>query len=159
HEVDADLTSGRYPQVGVRIVPNDRMRFAFVYRGEFQTTLDIDARIDVEARALGIHVPLFTYITARSINAFLPRQFVIGGSIDVTERFTLDADVTWINWAAYRSPATRITATTQVGPGLPDFFLPENPAPTVIIAPTFENRIVPRIGGELRLPVGPLRLG
>ena len=49
---------------------------------------------------------------------------------------------------------TLLTANTKVGEGLPKFFLPQKPAPTVIIPPKFENRVVPRIGAEVRLPLG-----
>ncbi|GAC1352288.1 MAG: hypothetical protein NVSMB1_13670 [Polyangiales bacterium] len=154
HEVDADLTSGRYPQAGLRIIPSERTRFALVYRGEFQLTFDIDAQLKVDAQALGLHVPLYTYLTARSINAFLPRQLVIGGSHDATDWFTIDADLTFVNWAAYQSPATLITARTEVGKDLPSSFTPEKPAPTVIIEPRFQNRFVPRVGVEARLPIG-----
>ncbi len=161
HEVDADLTSIRYPQAGVRVHASDRLRFAAVYRGEFQLTLDIQARLGVDAYPFGkapgaLSLPLLTYITTHSVNAFLPRQAVFGASFDVTEQVTLDADVTWINWAAYKSPVTAVDALTQFDPppGFPPSLLPEKPAPTVVIPPRFENRVVPRLGVEGRVPLG-----
>ncbi|MBI2391047.1 MAG: outer membrane protein transport protein [Deltaproteobacteria bacterium] len=156
HEVDADLTSIRYPQAGVRVHATDKLRFAAVYRGEFQLTLDISARLDVEANALGISVPFLTYITTRSVNAFLPRQAVFGASWDPHEQVTVDLDVTWVNWAAYKSPVTAVQAVTQfeAPPGFPPSLVPEKPAPTVILPPRFQDRFVPRVGVEGRLPLG-----
>lgn len=156
HEVDADLTAIRYPQAGVRVHASDKLRFAAVYRGEFQLTLDISARLDVTANAFGISVPLLTYITTSSVNAFLPRQAVLGASWDATDRVTLDADVTWINWSSYKSPVTAVNAITKFDapPGFPPSLLPEKPAPTVILPPSFRDTFVPRVGVEARFPLG-----
>jgi len=156
HEVDADLTAIRYPQAGVRVHANDKLRFAAVYRGEFQLTLDISARLDVTANAFGISVPLLTYITTNSVNAFLPRQAVFGTSWDPIDRVTVDADVTWINWSSYKSPVTAVNAITKFDapPGFPPSLLPEKPAPTVILPPNFRDTFVPRVGVETRFPLG-----
>jgi len=161
HEVDADLTAIRYPQAGIRILPNDKMRFAAVYRGEFQLDINIDAQLDVTADFAGLPVPFYTFITTRTVNAFLPRQVVVGGSYDITNRLTVNLDATWINWASYKSPVTLVTARTDIRPppGFPKTLLPDKPAPTVIIEPKFENRVVPRIGIEARLPLGKESLG
>jgi long-subunit fatty acid transport protein len=155
HEVDADLTSGRYPQVGVRVLPTEKLRFGAVYRGEYQLVLDIDAHLDVQADLLGFRAPLVALIHAYSINTFIPRQVAVGGSWDATDELTVVADVTWVNWAAFVSPATQITASVEVDPRLPKAFRPETPAPTVIIKPEFQNRFTPRVGAEYRLPLGP----
>ncbi|MBL8721587.1 MAG: outer membrane protein transport protein [Myxococcales bacterium] len=163
HEVDADLTSIRYPQLGLRLKPTDRLRLSAVYRGEFQLTLDIEARLAVQAKlrdsscATTLCVPFFTYLTTSSVNAFLPRQVVLGGSYDVTPDVTLDADVTWIQWSSYKSPMSAVTAQTKFDPppGFPASLTPEKPAPTVVLPPNFQNRVVPRIGVEARLPLSP----
>lgn len=156
HEVDADLTSIRYPQVGVRVHAHDKLRFAAVYRGEFQLTLDISARLDVQANALGLSVPLLTYITTNSVNAFLPRQAVLGTSFDPHSAVTIDFDVTWINWSAYKSPVTGVNVQTKFDapPGFPPSLVPEKTAPTVVIPPAFRDRFVPRLGVEGRIPLG-----
>lgn len=157
HEVDADLTSIRYPQAGVRVHANDRLRFAAVYRGEFQLTLDIAARLDVQAQALGLSIPFLTYITTASVNAFLPQQAVFGTSYDPHKNWTIDFDITWINWARYKSPVTAVNAQTRFEPppGFPPSLVPEKPAPTVILPPNFEDRFVPRVGVEGRFPLSP----
>jgi long-subunit fatty acid transport protein len=161
HEVDADLTAIRYPQAGIRILPNDQLRLAAVYRGQFQLDINIDAQLDVTADFAGLPVPFYTFITTRTINAFLPQQVVMGGSYDITPHATVNFDAVWINWAAYKSPVTLVTARTEITPppGFPKTLLPDKPAPTVVIEPKFENRVVPRIGGEVRIPIGRASLG
>ena len=156
HEVDADLTSIRYPQVGVKIKATDKLRFAAVYRGEFQLSLDIQARLAVEASLLRVPVPLLALISTNSVNAFQPQQLVLAGSYDFTDRLTVDADVTWIQWSAYKSPVTRVMSQIKIDapPGLPSRFLPETPAPTLVLDPKFRDTIVPRIGAEYRFPLG-----
>ncbi|MEO7091668.1 MAG: outer membrane protein transport protein [Polyangiales bacterium] len=157
HEVDADLTSIRYPQVGVKVKATNRLRFGAVYRGEFQLALDIQARLAVEASLLRVPVPLLALISTNSVNAFLPQQIVLGGSYDVTDALTIDADLTWIQWSAYKSPVTRVLSKIIIDapPGLPSRFLPETPAPTLVLDPKFRDTIVPRIGAEYRFALGP----
>ncbi|MGZ3422088.1 MAG: OmpP1/FadL family transporter [Polyangiales bacterium] len=155
HEVDADLTSIRYPQAGIRIHATDKLRFAAVYRGEFQLTLDIQARLAAIARLGTIPVPLLVTIETHSVNAFLPQQAVFGGSYDVTDQVTVDADLTWVNWSAYKSPVTAVAAKTEVSPpaGFPQGLLQQTPAPTVVLPPNFQDRLVPRVGVEWRIPL------
>ena len=157
HEVDADLTSIRYPQIGVKVKATDKLRFAAVYRGEFQLSLDIQARLAVEASLLRVPVPLLALISTNSVNAFQPQQLVVGGSYDVTDRFTVDADVTWIQWSAYKSPVTRVMSNIKIDASvsLPPRFLPETPAPTLVLDPKFRDTVVPRLGVEYRFALGP----
>ena len=155
HEVDADLTSIRYPQAGVRVIATDRLRFAAVYRGSFQLALDIDARLAVTAQYLKVQVPLLALISTKSINAFLPQQVVVGGSWDASDAVTLDADLTWIQWSAYKSPVTRVTSDIKIDApaGFPSRLLPEKPAPTLVLDPNFRDTFVPRLGVEWRVPL------
>lgn len=156
HEVDADLTSIRYPQVGVRVKASDKLRFAAVYRGSFKLTIDIDARVLVDAQLVGNHVPLLALISTSTLANFLPKQVVLGGSYDLTKNVTIDADVTWVNWSAYESPVTHVSSKLdiKVPPGLPDRFLPDPQAPTNVLPVNFHDTFVPRIGAEGRLPLG-----
>ncbi|MFI5300047.1 MAG: OmpP1/FadL family transporter [Polyangiales bacterium] len=157
HEVDASLQSVRYPEAGVRITPHKRLRLAGVYRGEFQLDLNIDARVMLDAQALGLTVPFLALIHTASVNAFLPRNVVVGASWDASDDVTVDADLTWVQWSAYKSPVTAVDATTKLDapPGFPASLVPTSPAPTIVEAPRFADRIVPRVGVEWRLPLGP----
>lgn len=156
HEVDASLQSVRYPEVGIRVTPTKRLRLAAVYRGEFQLDLNIDANVMLDAHALGLTVPFLALIHTASVNAFLPRNVVVGASYDATDDFTIDADLTWVQWSAYKSPATGVDETVSLDapPGFPTSLVPTSPAPTIIVAPNFSDRIVPRVGVEWRLPLG-----
>jgi long-chain fatty acid transport protein len=161
HEVDADLTSIRYPQAGVRGKVSDRLRLAAVYRGGFKLALDIDADLALQVKlgqssgCSGGCFPFNALITTHSINAFQPQQVVLGGSFDVTPRLTVDADLTWVNWSKYESPVTQVNAKLDVRapPDFPKQYLPDNPAPTVILPLNFHDTFVPRIGAEWRIPL------
>lgn len=156
HEVDADLTSIRYPQFGVLVHPMKNLRIGATYRGAFELDLDISARVDVLANYLNtIKVPFLAEIVTHTVDNYQPRQVVLGGSWDATPAITLDADVTWVNWSAYLSPATKVTTNLHIDvpPGFPTTLLPDNPAPTLIVDPHFRDTFVPRIGGEWRIPL------
>lgn len=154
HQVDADLRSIRYPQIGVRLLPTERLRFGAVYRGEFQLDLDVDA--NVAAKFAGL--PLTSVITTRSVNAFLPQQIAVGCSWDPIDSLTVDVDVTWVDWSAYKSPVTRVTADTRIE-GAPPGLIPEKAAPTDVKPMNFHDRFVPRVGVEWRAPLGPKERG
>jgi long-chain fatty acid transport protein len=156
HEVDADLTSIRYPQFGIIVHPTKTLRLGATYRGKFELDLDINARVNVLANYLGtIQVPFLAEITTHTVDNYQPQQVVIGGSWDATPAITLDADVTWVNWGAYLSPATKVTTNLKIDvpPGFPSTLLPDNPAPTLLVDPKFHDTFVPRVGGEWRLPL------
>jgi long-chain fatty acid transport protein len=149
HEVDADLTSIRYPQFGVRAHLTKRARVGVTYRGEFQLGLDLKARLNGDISSLT--TALYDLSTS-SVNAFLPRQVVLGGSWDVTERFRANFDVTWFNWAAYIPPVAKLDVVLDIPPpsgGWPAGITPPaQPASTVIVPLNMRDRLVPHLGME-----------
>jgi hypothetical protein len=153
HEVDADLTSIRYPEVGLRVLLPGLGAIALAYRGETKLKLSIDAHLAGDLSFLGIQVPLLYDLASRTIDAFLPQQFVLGLSFQRVERLRVNADLTFVNWAAYESPTARTSAhlEVQVPPGFP-VTLPADPKPTQVIPPGFKNRLVPRFGVEYVVP-------
>jgi long-subunit fatty acid transport protein len=164
HEVDADLTAVRYPAFGITVTPNDRLDFALVYRDEAQIELDIEAELRGTVDATLLAVPAHYELSSTTMNAFIPRQLVLGASWLALDRLRIGLDVTWVNWAAYESPISRSRSALDVDINLPSFELPPNPKPTGRIDPGFQNRLVPRLGVEYRLPVRrrlelPLRAG
>lgn len=154
HEVDADLTAVRYPSFGVTVEPSDWLSLGAVYRDEAQIELAIEAELRGEVDAAIVRVPARYELASRTMNAFIPRQVVLGASARASEHLTVSADVTWVNWAAYRSPISRSSTDLDVQPppGI-DLDLPPNPKPTSEIEPGFENRLVPRLGVEYLLPL------
>jgi long-chain fatty acid transport protein len=149
HEVDADLTSIRYPQVGARVKVADLGFVGLTYRGETKLPLSLDANLDGIVDFAGIEIPLLYDLQSRTIDAFLPQQVVVGLSFQKVRDLRVNVDVTWVNWGAYESPTARTTSHLDVEapPGIP-LELPADPKPTTAIPPAFEDRFVPRIGVE-----------
>lgn len=154
HEVDVDLSSVRYPQAGVRFLLGPRASVGLVYRGETKLDLQLDGRIDATIDAAGIEVPLLYELQARTVQAFLPQQVVVGTSLALHPSLKLNADLTWINWSAYENPTAK--TISKLAAEVPDAFpveLPGELRDTVLEDPGFADRIVPRVGLEWYLPI------
>jgi hypothetical protein len=149
HEVDADLTAVRFPQVGLRLLWEGWGNLGVTYRGQSNLDLELDALLEGVVDFAGIEIPLLYQLEARTIASFTPQQVAVGLSVTKIPRFRLNLDVTWVNWSAYESPTAQIAALLEVDPppGTP-INLPDSPAPVVIVPPAFEDRVVPRFGVE-----------
>ncbi|WP_437841187.1 OmpP1/FadL family transporter [Sorangium sp. So ce1153] len=159
HEVDADLTSIRYPQLGARVRAGDLGFVGLAYRGEAKLPLSIDARLQGVVDFAGIEVPLLYELESRTVDAFLPQQVVVGASFQRIEGLRVNVDVAWVNWSAYESPVARTRAHLEATPPpeLP-LDLPDDPRPTSVVPLRFADRLVPRLGVEvLALAAGGLR--
>jgi long-subunit fatty acid transport protein len=155
HEVDADLTSVRYPQVGARAHLGELVDLALVYRGQAELRLAIDANLRGDVDAGGIRVPVEYSLSSRTVAAFLPQQVVLGTALKPAHRLIIEVDVTWVEWSAYPSPTARTAASLDVDlpPGL-GLDLPPDVLPTDPLAPSFEDRFVPRFGVEWVAEIG-----
>jgi len=158
----ANLTTIRYPQVGVQVLPMRELSFGIVYRGSFaldnvltaQTgcaagtpTCSIPATLHLNALAFPGYLDLFT----ESVNAYVPQQISLGGSWSPTPEFRINAELTWVNWSSYISPIGTTNITLQIA--LPSalantIHIPANIAGTSPIAANFSDRFVPRLGAE-----------
>jgi hypothetical protein len=149
HEVDADLTAVRFPQVGMRFLWEGWGAFGVTYRGQSSLDLQLDALLDGVVDFAGIDVPLQYAVEAKTIAAFTPQQIAMGVSFQRLEDFHFNLDVTWVNWSAYLSPTAQIDAVldAQPPPGTP-IELPVQPDPPPLAAPNFQDRWVPRVGVE-----------
>ncbi len=154
HEVDADLTSLRYPQVGARLKVLDWGYAGVVYRGETKLQLAIGAKLDGTIDA-GLQVPLTYLLESKTFDAFLPQQVVLGLSFQKIKNLRANFDLTWVNWSAYVSPTAQTSASLEVvlPPGL-GLELPGSTKPTKVIPPRFEDRFVPRVGIEYTFGFG-----
>jgi long-chain fatty acid transport protein len=154
HEVDADLTTIRYPQLGARVRAGDLGFVGLTYRGQTKLPLSIDAHLKGVVDFAGVEVPLLYDLESRTVDAFLPQQVVLGVSFQKIERLHVNLDVTWVNWSAYESPVAKTKAhlEAQPPPGTP-LDLPDDPKPTEVIPLEFEDRLVPRVGVEYLVPV------
>ncbi len=154
HEVDADLTSIRYPQAGVRVKLGELGAIGLVYRGETKLELGLDAQLDGIVRFAGIDVPLLYELESRTVDAFLPQQLVLALSYQGVRRLHLNMDLTYVDWSAYESPTAKTAAHLEatLPPGI-EIDLPEDPKPTRVVPPAFADRVVPRLGVEYVVPV------
>lgn len=149
HEVDADLTAVRYPQLGARVALSDRAALAIVYRGQFSLALDLKARLAGDLSGI---TTAYYALSESSINAFLPQQVTVGGSYVITPRLRANVDFTWINWSAYVAPVARLDVTLDIPPpagGWPAGITPPSvPAPIHVVPLVMADRVVPHVGVE-----------
>ena len=165
HEVDADLTSVRYPILGMRACRKRWGAVGVAYRGSSQLELELDARLAGTVALGALAIPLVYELEARTFSAFTPAQLTSSFSFQRIANLNVNLDLSWVQWSAYESPAARINAklAVEVPPGAP-VSLPASALPATPTAPHFRDRIVPRVGVEWRLPIGarievPLRCG
>ena len=151
HEVDADLTAIRYPQVGARVQVHERIALAAAYRGEFQLGLDLTAHLQGDVS--GLTTALYELET-HSVNNFLPQQIVVGASWLLHRDLRASFDATWMNWSAYVPPVAKVDVLLDIPPpagGWPASITPpSSPAPTRVEPLRMQDRLIPHLGFEYR---------
>ncbi len=158
HEVDADLTAIRYPQLGARVELSPRVALALVYRGQFSESLNLGAilRGDVKTfpSEVGALTTAFYSLQTDSVNAFLPQQGVLGTSFEITRDLHANVDLTYVNWSAYVAPVASVAVKLNIPPpvgGWPAGIMPPTtPAPTALIPIDMHDTVVPHFGVEWR---------
>ena len=119
HEVDADLTAIRYPQVGARIELSKHVALALVYRGQFSQELDLHAILSGGITLLPMGKLLTTAyydLVTDSVSAFQPQQGVLGTSWEVTPDVRVNVDLTYVNWSAYVPPVAALDVKLNIPP-------------------------------------------
>ena len=163
HEIRADLTTIRYPQVGIQVQPIPELSFGVVYRGAFaldntllanvgcQDPTDTTCTTPLSFTGIGAPFPGYFTLLSQSVNAYVPQQVSLGGSWNVTPDFRVNAEVTWVNWSSYVSPVGRsaIQLVIDVPPALRDLVrVPSDIMGSVPVPANFQDRFVPRLGAE-----------
>lgn len=158
HNILADLTTIRYPQVGVQVMPIPELSVGLVYRGEFALSNLLEAEVgqpgaSTDTRILvgDLSIPGYFHLVSESVNAFVPHQISLGASWRPIADLVVELECTWLNWSAYVSPIGRadIDLQIQVPPELQGMIrVPDMIAGSQPIAAHFEDRFVPRIGLE-----------
>lgn len=163
HAIRADLTTIRYPQVGIQVDPLPELRFGVVYRGQFSLDNRLEAVVGCETpgdpfcttelRFTGLPTafPGYFSLLSQSVNAFVPQQVSVGASWSPTPDFRVNAEVTWVNWSAYVSPVGRseVVLRIEVPEALRDSIrVPSSIAGSMPQPALFEDRFVPRFGAE-----------
>lgn len=158
----ANLTTIRYPQVGIQVLPIPELSFGLVYRGQFALDNTLTARVgcpadmpgcatDTQLTGAGPAFRGFFDLYTQSVNAFVPQQISLGGSWSPIPDFRINLELTWVNWSSYVSPigTSRITLQIDLPPSLRDTIrIPGNIAGTTPVAASFSDRFVPRLGVE-----------
>lgn len=158
HEVGADLTTIRYPQIGIQIVPMPELSFGVVYRGEFALSSDLFANAGMpggtsDTRFLvgSTTIPGYFHLVSESVNAFVPQQLSFALTFQPIAELRIGVELTWVNWSAYVSPIGRtdVILAIRVPPELADTIrVPDRISGSTPIAANFEDRFVPRLGIE-----------
>ncbi len=158
HDLNADLTTIRYPQAGIQVDPMPGLSFGLVYRGQFALDSTLQAQVgrpgvdsDTRLHVGDITIPAYFDLLSQSVNAFVPQQLSLGGRWSPTPQFRVNAEVTWVNWSAYVSPIGRssIILDIAVPPELADTIrVPGTIVGSEPIAANFQDRFVPRVGVE-----------
>ncbi len=158
HEVDADLTAIRYPQVGARIELSKHVALALVYRGQFSQELDLHAILSGGITLLPMGKLLTTAyydLVTDSVSAFQPQQGVLGTSWEVTPDVRVNVDLTYVNWSAYVPPVAALDVKLNIPPpsfGWPlGITPPTTPGATPVIPINMHDTVVPHLGVELRV--------
>lgn len=152
HQLKSKLETIRYPQVGMQIVPLDNLSFGVVYRGQFALDVLLEAKVDAQLDAVlvpgapPISIPAFFHLVSDSVNAFLPQQVSIGGHYQPIPRLSINAEVTWVDWSAFKSPIGLSQVSLDIPTNLID--VPDEVNGSEPIPAYFHDRWVPRIGIE-----------
>jgi long-chain fatty acid transport protein len=162
HSLAADLTTIRYPQVGVQVIALPELSFGAVYRGSFALDNTLVAEVGCPAtmldcdhnamlRAIGQSFRGYFYLLSQSVNAFVPQQLSVSASWTPIPELRINAELTWVNWGAYVSPVGTSDITLQID--LPESLrdtirVPSNIMGSRPIAANFSDRFVPRLGVE-----------
>ncbi|HVV88699.1 MAG TPA: outer membrane protein transport protein, partial [Kofleriaceae bacterium] len=137
--LDVDLPVRVAPLVGVWLRPSPRVRAGLTWRGELSLDLALDIRANVQVAGV---VTGDVLVSLRARNYFTPGRLAGGLAVDVTDRFTLDGDVTWNRWSSYPPPPDlAVLVALDLTPPLVSTERP--PA-------DFHDTVDVRVGGEYR---------
>jgi long-chain fatty acid transport protein len=101
HMFTGDLTSIRYPQVGIQIVPPGGFSFGATYRGKFLLENTVRAVADVEIPII-TDLELALDLTSISRAHYGPNQVSVGVAY-VYKGLRASFEVTWMDWSKHPS--------------------------------------------------------
>jgi long-chain fatty acid transport protein len=141
--------------VGALAQLGDRWRLGVTYRSEQYIGVEIPISLNTRlatSEDLRIHIPVDGTATYRA--KYCPQQVSLGASYQ-RRKLLLTADLTWINYGAFETPAPRVTLNTEKlkrDPGLqvllgPDSLMYDPLRPRV----QWKDVVVPRVGAEYAL--------
>lgn len=159
HAIDAELTSKRYPQAGLRYRLDD-WALSLAYRGSASVDVALSADLRGALAAGTLSIPIVYRVLVMSVDRFLPRQVRLGVLRDFSRDLSLYAELVWSDWSDFPSPFDRSESDLELEPPegieleLPPVGANEPPPP-----PSFHDTLSPRLGVEWRMPLAvPARL-
>ncbi len=165
HELNGELITIRYPQVGIQIGPFENLNFGVTYRGEFALDNRLVAEVgtpdgnplDATTIVVGdLAINGYFYLLSQSVNAYVPHQLSFSASYEPIPEVRIGLELTYLLWSLYQSPIGRsqVILDITVPPELADTItIPDRIPEQTPVPANFEDRVVPRIGVE----VTPLR--
>lgn len=161
HDLEGQLITIRYPQVGVQVGPFEGLNFGVVYRGEYALDNTLVAEVGsadgspinqtaIVAGDLAING--YFYLLTQSVNAYVPHQISFSASYTPIPELRIGFDLTWLMWSLYRSPigTSHIVLDIDVPPSLEDTItVPDRIPDGVPVPANFSDRVVPRLGVEV----------
>jgi len=101
HQFEGDLTSIRYPQAGLQIIPHERFAIGVTYRGSYTLRSTINALADVRVARLA---DLTFALRSDSVNLFGPPQVSVSTAFyPIVDRLRIGLEVTWYGWRKHPS--------------------------------------------------------
>jgi long-chain fatty acid transport protein len=163
HSVDADLTTVRYPQLGVQADLGRGVSVGFTWRDAFNLELAIDLTLRGRivagpvANPNALMVPGAYTLASRTLTAYQPQQWVLGAAWEINPRWRVMVDLTWVRWSRYENPTSTLRSGLDLR--IPAELMgvlraPEIPPSAPREAMRFRDTLVPRVGAELTLPWG-----
>lgn len=165
HELNGELITIRYPQIGVQLGPFENLNFGVTYRGEFALDNRLVAEVgsadgnplDSATIVVGdLAINGYFYLLSQSVNAYVPHQVSFSASYNPIPEVRIGLELTWLMWSLYQSPLGRsqVILDITVPPELADTInVPERIPELSPVPANFQDRVVPRLGVE----VTPLR--
>jgi len=147
--MDVNLKAVRYPSFGLQWCPSRALCLGVSERERFELALDLD--VDVQGRIVSgaddtvlVEQGRF-FLNSRNADLFSPRQVTLAVAWTDTD-FTLEADLTWLQWSAF--PGSTATVVVELDLGDLDFAVPvpDPPGPA-----RYQDIWVPRLGAERRV--------
>lgn len=153
-DIDVNLRSIRYPQLGVLVHATPWLDVGAVYRGGFTLKIDQTLRIDGDVGASGAEPIVddgFLSLHSVSLDHFQPTQIAVGFAARLTSRFLLAGDVTWQRWSVFENPAANIDLELDLKDFNEQVMIPDAlPLPGSF----FHDIFVPRLGAEVLVARG-----
>ncbi len=163
HQLEGQLITIRYPQVGIQIGPFEGLNFGVVYRGEFALDNRLVAEVgtatpgmpDSASIVVGdLAINGYFFLLTQSVNAYVPHQFSFSASYSPIPELRIGFDLTWLLWSLYQSPigSSRVILAIDQSALPPELQGMINIPPIPDLSPVpaqFSDRVVPRLGVEV----------